>query len=87
MIRQPNRVVSRNEARERRLTWYFTGKPCVHGHVATRNFNNNTCHGCKRKEPTAVVSDKQRRVEFHEQWMTEHRAARAKRIAIGKMLS
>lgn len=31
-----------------RAKWYFTGLPCVHGHVAHRRTNNNVCVACEQ---------------------------------------
>lgn len=39
-------LVSRKEAIDRKLKWYFTGKPCVRGHISKRNINGN-CLKCK----------------------------------------
>lgn len=39
-------VITKDEAESRGLTRYFTGKPCVHGHVAERNLAG-ACMTCK----------------------------------------
>jgi hypothetical protein len=39
-------ITSRAEALERGLTYYFTGKPCVNGHVSKRNTKNRCCYVC-----------------------------------------
>lgn len=39
-------VISRADARAAGQTWYFTGKPCVHGHVTRRYVCNSTCCEC-----------------------------------------
>lgn len=57
MIRVPSRPVTKAEAEARRMTWYFTGKPCAKGHVSTRNVNSGACHACRRKEPQIVQVD------------------------------
>lgn len=41
----PN-VLPRSEAIRLCLTTYFTGKPCVHGHIAPRRVNNRRCMVC-----------------------------------------
>lgn len=43
------KVTSRNEAKDAGLTRYFTGVPCVHGHIAERHVGNKSCVVCQRK--------------------------------------
>jgi hypothetical protein len=45
--------ISRDEARQRDLTQFFTGKPCVHGHVDLRFTCNQRCAECGRIEGRA----------------------------------
>ena len=42
------KIVSRQQAIEQKLTRYFTGKPCKHGHIAEKLLSNRTCVECKR---------------------------------------
>jgi hypothetical protein len=39
-------IISRKEAKEKRLTRYFTGKPCPHGHISERYVYNWNCVDC-----------------------------------------
>lgn len=41
-------VVTRDEARKARLTRYYTGEPCKHGHFAERLTRDGFCTECKR---------------------------------------
>jgi hypothetical protein len=41
-------IVSLAEARQRGLKRYFTGLPCVHGHIAERLIANQTCAECQK---------------------------------------
>lgn len=41
-------IVPRCEAMEHNLTRYFTGKPCVRGHVAERYVTSGICLECHR---------------------------------------
>ena len=41
------KLLSREEAIRRGLTRYFTGKPCVHGHIADRHVCNSVCAVCR----------------------------------------
>jgi len=37
---------SRKEAISKKSKFYFTGQPCIHGHISKRFTNNSTCHEC-----------------------------------------
>jgi len=39
-------IVVRRDAKARGLPHYFTGKPCVHGHMALRLTSDDACRGC-----------------------------------------
>ena len=39
-------LVNKKDAKQRGLTRYFTGVPCVHGHLTERQVSNGTCLGC-----------------------------------------
>lgn len=40
-------IISRQDAIERGLSRYFTGKPCKHGHVSERNVASRMCCECR----------------------------------------
>lgn len=40
------RIVTRQDAISRGLVKYFTGVPCIHGHLTERRVNNRNCMGC-----------------------------------------
>ncbi len=42
------KIVSRQEAIAQKLTRYFTGKPCKHGHIAERLICGSQCLECNR---------------------------------------
>jgi len=43
------RVISRATARKRGLKRYFTGKPCLRGHIEQRLVSSKGCCGCQRE--------------------------------------
>ena len=43
-------ILSRKEAKEQGLKYYFTGEPCKHGHLAEKFVSNGTCLVCTRKQ-------------------------------------
>lgn len=40
-------IISRDEARASQLKFYYTGRPCRHGHIANRYTSNNICVECQ----------------------------------------
>jgi len=58
------KIVSRQQAIEQKLTRYFTGEPCKHGHVAEKLLSNRTCIECllikkhnRSKRPDVKAAD------------------------------
>lgn len=49
-------IITRKEARALGLKQYFTGKPCVHGHVSKRNVISKSCLGCQADRVNLVVA-------------------------------
>ena len=49
-------VVSCAQAKILGQAWYFTGKPCKHGHIAKRDVKNGDCRACKCKRSIANKS-------------------------------
>ncbi len=43
------KIISRKEARKKKLTRFFTGKPCKRGHVAAQRVDNYCCVDCCRE--------------------------------------
>jgi hypothetical protein len=41
-------IISRNEAREAGYTQFFTGVPCIRGHLEVRSVANGVCYQCRR---------------------------------------
>jgi 5-methylcytosine-specific restriction endonuclease McrA len=48
LIPQLREIVTYTQARERGLRHYFTGKPCMYGHVAIRLASTGMCQECAR---------------------------------------
>jgi len=46
-------IIARQQALERGLTHYFTGKPCKRGHVALRITSHRRCIECNREDDRA----------------------------------
>ena len=42
------KIISRQQAIAQKLTRYYTGLPCKHGHVTEKLLSNRTCVECKR---------------------------------------
>lgn len=43
-------VISKKEAKEKGLDFYFTGVPCKRGHLAVRKVNKGACTECRKTE-------------------------------------
>lgn len=64
------RVISRKEAKEKGLAKYFTGNPCIHGHISERYAKTAICIECckinnKLKNGT--------RNEYHKRWKSKNK--------------
>lgn len=42
------KLISKHDAKKLGLKYYYTGKPCKHGHVAERAVNGGMCKACKQ---------------------------------------
>lgn len=42
------KIITKEDAKEIKQKWYFTGKPCKYGHVDKRYVNTGICYCCKR---------------------------------------
>jgi hypothetical protein len=43
-------IITRQEAKEKGLSRYFTGKPCTKGHIAERRVANHSCAVCSNEQ-------------------------------------
>lgn len=51
------KIITREEAMERRLKRYFRGKPCKHGHVAEQLVTSKYCVTCNRERQRKLRQD------------------------------
>lgn len=58
-------TTSRQEAVQKSMTRYYTGKPCVRGHVSERMTSTKTCVNCKnereKNRPVKVLNEEQKK--------------------------
>lgn len=54
-------IIQRNEAKEKGLKFYFTNKPCKHGHINSRRVSNGVCKICELSENQNNGKDRQDR--------------------------
>ena len=52
---------TRKAAKKAGLPFYFTGKPCKHGHLSPRKVVNWTCHKCAKKSNMVWFKGKKKR--------------------------
>jgi hypothetical protein len=61
-------LVSLSEARESGITRYFTGLPCIRGHVAERMTSTRVCLQCKSERemsrPARIMTDQQKKRHY-----------------------
>jgi len=81
---------TRKEAKEIRSRYYFTGKPCIHGHISKRFTDNSTCHEChvprQRKASLNYHHANKHKPEYRAKQLKKQRSYRSKpqgRIADG----
>jgi hypothetical protein len=41
------KIITRKEAKQVGLYWYYTGKPCIKGHISKRYTEFANCKQCK----------------------------------------
>lgn len=58
-------IIARQEAKAQGLTRYFTGKPCVHGHIDERLIKNKTCITCAAISSAKAKAKKPEKYHAH----------------------
>ena len=71
--------MKRSEAKELKLTHYFTGKPCKYGHLAKRRVKDRVCMDCdlvyqKKVSEENPEKARQRRLKTYEKTKERHLA-------------
>lgn len=69
---------TRAEAKALGVTRYFTGKPCLRGHVAERYALDGHCHECRRQYD-AKPEHKERKRQYHAMYDAKPEARERKR--------
>ena len=52
-MKRMTKLITKAEAKEQGLKYYFTGKPCKHGHTATRFVSTRACTECMHIRDTS----------------------------------
>lgn len=76
-------LLTRKDALSQGLKQYFTGKPCKHGHVATRFVCNSDCQECRRiktndryhSNPEADIARTRQWAQSNKEKSAEHKKA------------
>lgn len=62
-------IISRKQAKELGLKYYFTGKPCKHGHITERLTCNGDCVECRRDRVKSHYKDnKEKSAQRTKKW-------------------
>lgn len=68
------KIVSISEAREHGLTRYFTGEPCVNGHIEERQVSNRGCIGCLNQRTAKYkAQNKDKVAELWKRWISKNK--------------
>lgn len=66
-------IVTRQEALEKSLYRYFTGKPCKHGHISQRRITNSDCLRCCGIKSNAAKTPAKKKA-LKRAWVLKNRA-------------
>ena len=67
------RIVQRKEAIEKKLKFYFTGKPCKHGHYSKRYIGSRYCVTCSNESSRRWAKENPERLnELSRRWAKEN---------------
>lgn len=56
------KIISRKEAKSLGLKYYFTNKPCKHGHISERIVSNGYCNDCSKKQSRRYAKNNSEKV-------------------------
>ena len=66
-------LISRQQAIEQGLKWFFTGVPCKQGHITKRNVSNADCRGCAGLRHKQWVAENKEKVQaYSRQWFEKN---------------
>lgn len=78
------KIISRKEAVAKNLEFYFTGKPCKHGHISKRSTKLRDCSECRKswnKRPlTEDKKERKRKLSKEYREKNKEKVAESKRI-------
>ena len=75
-VRNNPDLISRSEAREQGLMFYFTGKACKYNHIAKRRVANGWCYICEQRINSSPQSTQRKRDHYRK---NRNRYARMRR--------
>lgn len=66
-------LITKQEAKEKGLIFYFTGKPCKHGHISQRLVKGGSCKECRKLQGEKIRNkDREKYNEYCRQKKKEH---------------
>jgi len=79
----PTPVMSRSQALQLGATRYFTGRPCVHGHIAQRMTSSKSCLTCLRARKAGYQAKNREKINAHDRarYATDEKARDRKKAA------
>ena len=73
MVSYPDLPSSLTGGRNAGSEWYFTGRPCIHGHVARRKTKTRACEECNRVNWLAASKRKRSNPDYAEKERVKNR--------------
>jgi len=64
---------TRKEAKSKNIPYYFTGIPCVNGHIDKRRTHNHTCNTCEKKVRKEIAKENLTSHVNKKRWKTAKR--------------
>ena len=58
------KIITQKEAKEKGYIFYYTGKPCKHGHLSERMVKGGVCRECKNSKSAKYRNEN--REEYNE---------------------
>ena len=71
------KILSRKEAKSKDLIYYFTGKPCQHGHISQRYSRNGQCFSCQATKTSNYRKKNRKKIKKSKQkWSKDNQELR-----------
>lgn len=74
-------IITQKDAKEKGLIFYFTGKPCKHGHITYRMVSGGGCRECKNlKSKQDYIANPEKSKKYHREYHKKNYTTEKRRI-------